>query len=147
MPRLRPHKGRSRALAISATCAMLGAAFSCATMETAIVAEPGVAFSLSVGKTAALKGNGTRITFKQVREDSRCPVDVTCIWAGDAKIDVTISRDGAPDDMRILSLTPPNNEILSGDLRIRFVGLMPVPRQSDANAQRAYVAKLVVDRL
>jgi hypothetical protein len=106
-----------------------------------------VAFSLPIGKTAAINGSGTRLTFRLVREDSRCPTDVTCIWAGDAKIDVTISRNGSSDDTRVLSLTPPNNEATLGDLQIRFVGLTPVPRQADGNAPRAYVAQLVVNRI
>jgi hypothetical protein len=106
-----------------------------------------VAFSLPIGKTAAINGSGTRLTFRLVREDSRCPTDVTCIWAGDAKIDVTISRNGSSDDTRVLSLTPPNNEVSSGDLQIRFVGLTPIPRQADGNAPRADVAQLVVNRI
>jgi hypothetical protein len=54
-------------------------------------------------------------------------------------------RNGSPDDTKLLGLNPPNNETTSGDLRIRFVGLMPVPRQSD-KSPRAYVAQLVVNR-
>jgi hypothetical protein len=135
----------SRAL-ISAG-AIIAALSSCAAMEPTVAAEPGVAFSLPIGKTAAINGSGTRLTFRLVREDSRCPTDVTCIWAGDAKIDVTISRNGSSDDIRILSLTPPNNEASSGDLQIRFVGLTPIPRQADGNAPRAYVAQLVVNRI
>jgi hypothetical protein len=116
-------------------------------MEPTIPAEPGVAFELPVGKTAALNGNATRITFKQVKEDSRCPTDVTCVWAGDARIELTISRNGSSDDTKTLSLSPANSEARSGDLQIRFVGLRPVPRQADGNGPRAYVAQLVVNRI
>jgi len=116
-------------------------------MEPTIPAEPGVAFELPVGKTAAVNGNGVRITFKQVSEDSRCPTDVTCIWAGDARIELTISRNGSSDDTKILSLSAANSEARSGDIQIRFVGLTPVPRQADANKPRAYVAQLVVNRI
>jgi hypothetical protein len=115
-------------------------------MENAIVAQPDVTFSLPMGKSAVVNGTGARITFRRVTEDSRCPVDVTCVWAGDAKIELAISRNGAGDDVRVLSLTPLNNETSSGSLRIRFVGLAPVPRQSDGSATRAYVAQLVVTR-
>ena len=79
-----------------------------------------------------------------MQEDSRCPVDVQCIWAGDAKIELTISRNGSPDDVKVISLTPPDNETTSGDLRIRFMGLAPVPRQADSGKARQYVARLVV---
>jgi len=123
------------------------AALGCATMEPTIPAEPGVTFDLPVGKTASLNGDGVRITFKQVKEDSRCPTDVTCIWAGDARIELTISRSGSSDDTKILSLSAANSEARSGDLQIRFVGLTPVPRQADGNTPRAYVAQLVVNRI
>ncbi|HEX9249960.1 MAG TPA: hypothetical protein VF856_10700 [Gemmatimonadaceae bacterium] len=119
---------------------------SCAAVEPTIAAEPGVAFSLPVGKTAVINGNGTRIRFDEVRNDSRCPADVTCVWAGDAEVVVTISRNGSLDDSRILSFIQPKNETTSGDLRIHLVDLAPVPRQSDGSAPRAYVVQLVVSR-
>jgi hypothetical protein len=157
MPLARPRKAgrgardagrgrRHRQAVLGLGIAAIVAASGCATMETAIVAEPGVAFDLPLGKTAALSGNGVRITFREVREDSRCPTDVTCVWEGDAKIELTISRNGAPDDVKVISLSPINNETSSGDLRIRFVRLDPVPRQADAGKPRAYVAQLVVNR-
>jgi hypothetical protein len=155
MPRLklRQHSRslKARALissrALISAGAIIAALSSCAAMEPTVAAEPGVAFSLAIGKTAAINGSGTRLTFTMVREDSRCPTDVTCVWAGDAKIDVTISRSGSSDDVKVLSLTPPNNDASSGDLQIRFVGLTPIPRQADGNAPRAYVAQLVVNRI
>jgi hypothetical protein len=141
MPRLKPPEATLRFVA---TCA-IAAAIGCATVEPTIPAEPGVAFELPVGMTATLNGNGVRITFKQVREDSRCPTDVTCVWAGDARIELAISRNGSNDDTKILSLSPANSEARSGDLQIRFVGLSPVPRQADGNAPLPYVARLIVN--
>jgi hypothetical protein len=138
-------KQLNRARGLISACAIVAALSGCASMEPTVPAEPGVAFSLPVGKTAAINGSGTRIMFRQVREDSRCPTDVTCVWAGDAKIEVTVLRNGSPDDTKVLGLNPPNNETTSGDLQIRFVGLIPVPRQSD-KSPRAYVAQLIVNR-
>ena len=116
----------------------------CATVDTTIVANPGAEFSLPLGQTAALSGTGYRITFDRVTEDSRCPVDVVCVWAGDAKIQLTIQRSTAPADIQIASLTPPNTEVVSGNLKIRFVGLAPAPRSSEPSESRKYVARLVV---
>jgi len=79
-----------------------------------------------------------------VTEDSRCPVDVQCVWAGDAKIELAISRANVPGDTRVISLTPPNSEATVGDVKIRFVSLAPTPRQSEPPASRAYVARLMV---
>jgi len=119
---------------------------ACAPVETAVVAEPGQAFSLPLGQTAAVKGSDVRLTFKDVRTDSRCPVDVQCVWAGEAKIGVVISGNATIEETRVLSLTPAESEARAGNLRIRFVGLAPVPRQSDAGTGGAYVARLVVDQ-
>jgi hypothetical protein len=124
--------------------ALLAIAAGCATVDTAVVADPGVAFALPLGKTATLSGNGTHITFDKVTDDSRCPIDVVCVWAGDAKIQLVIARNGSPAETRVVSITSPNDEVVSGDLKIRLVGLAPAPRQSEPSASRAYVARLVV---
>jgi hypothetical protein len=84
---------------------------------------------------------------KQVREDSRCPVDVTCVWEGDAKIEILVSREEAADETKILTLRSPGSETQAGRLRIRFVGLSPVPRQAEANRPRKYLAEFVADAL
>jgi hypothetical protein len=137
---------RSMLVAIVSAGVLLMASPSCAGVETSVSAEPGASFTLAPGQTAAVKGADARITFKQVREDSRCPVDVTCVWEGDAKIDIVVSRNGVPDDTRILSITK-SNEVRVGNLRIRFVSLAPVPRQADANVPRKYLAEFVVDQM
>ncbi len=124
--------------------ALLVALAGCATVDTAAVANPGAEFSLALGKSAAISGSDYRITFNRVTEDSRCPVDVQCVWAGDAKIELMISRGSAPGDSRIISITPPNSEATVGAVKIRFVSLAPTPRQSEPPASRAYVARLMV---
>lgn len=141
--RLLRQRSHLRADALLAV-AMLGVVASCATVESAVVADPGVAFSLPVGKTATVNGTSARITFTRVTDDSRCPVDVQCVWAGDAKIELTIAGANGPADLRTISITPPNNETTSGNLRIRLVGLAPAPKQSEPSASRAYVAQLIV---
>jgi hypothetical protein len=120
---------------------------ACASVDNVIVAEPGVAFSLPVGKTAALGGNGSRITFTRVTEESRCPTSVVCVWEGDAKIEVTVSRDGGAPASRVFSLKVPDNEGRVGDLFVRFVSLAPYPRNPGPADPRAYVAELVIRKL
>jgi hypothetical protein len=136
-----------RKLAIAGAYALLATGAGCAAVETAVSVEPGASFTLAPGETALVKGTDTRITFRQMREDSRCPVDVTCVWEGDAKIEIVISRAGAADETRILSIRPTNNEVRTGNLRLRFVSLAPVPRQAEANTTRKYRAEFVVDQL
>jgi len=145
-PSKHQREGRITPTAIAIVAGLAFFSVACAPVETAVVAEPGQAFTLALGKTASVKGSDVRLTFKDVRTDSRCPVDVQCVWAGEAKIGVVTSGNGTPEETQILSLTPPNNEARAGNLRIRFVGLAPVPRQADAGNPRAYVAQLIVDQ-
>jgi hypothetical protein len=138
---------RSRLFAGASACLLFIPGWGCAPIQAAVIVEPGVSFALAPGQTAEVKRADTRLTFRQVREDSRCPTDVTCVWAGDAKIEVIISRTGVADETRLLSITPPNNETRVGNLKIRFVALTPVPRQANAGAPRNYLAEFVAEQL
>ena len=103
-------------------------------------------FSLAVGQSAVVGDAGLRVSLKGVAPDSRCPVDVQCVWEGDAKVEVVIARAGSPDETKLLSIKAPNNETRVGNLKIRFVGLTPVPRQADAGAPKNYLAEFVAEQ-
>ena len=140
-------KLRSAITVFVSACGLVIASSGCSPVQTVATVEPGVSFTLAPGQAATVRGTNTQITLKQVREDSRCPVDVTCVWEGDAKIEIVVSRDGATEETKILSLRSPGSEAQAGRLRIRFVGLSPVPRQADANRPRKYLAEFVADAL
>lgn len=134
-------------LRLSGIVVGLAALSACASVENTIVAEPGVAFSLPVGKTAVMSGSENRLTFRKVSDDSRCPKSVTCVWEGDARIEVTLTRDQGPAETRVLSLSPSSNEEQIGNLSIRFVGLAPYPSSPGPIDSRRYVAELVIRTL
>jgi hypothetical protein len=71
-----PLKLRNRRLRSATALALLVIAAGCATVEKTVVADPGVAFALPLGKVATVNGNGARITFNRVTDDSRCPTDI-----------------------------------------------------------------------
>ncbi|MFI0352764.1 hypothetical protein [Actinomadura sp. 9N407] len=48
-------------------------------------------FALAIGDTARLQGTGLTVTLRGVRDDSRCPEDVDCGWAGDATVIVAVT--------------------------------------------------------
>lgn len=132
-------------LAVAGAGVLLFASSGCAPVQTAVIVDPGISFALAPGQTAQVKRSDTRITFRQVREDSRCPTDVKCVWEGDAKIEVVISRTGIPNETRTLSIRSPGNELRVGNLRIRFVNLTPAPRQADAGTPRNYLAEFIAE--
>lgn len=58
-------------------------------------------FSLGVGETANLED--LSITFKRVTEDSRCPKDVNCVWAGRVVAEIDARVNGTNQTIKISS--------------------------------------------
>ena len=54
-----------------------------------VLEEP---FKLMVNQNAYIKSENLLITFVGVPEDSRCPSDVVCIWAGQTTIELRIEK-------------------------------------------------------
>lgn len=54
----------------------------------------GSAFAMSSGERVGLAGAGT-LHYVRVTNDSRCPPDRQCVWAGDAEVVFEWSTDGA----------------------------------------------------
>ena len=108
----------------------------------------GEAFTVGVGESVAFGGGtGVTLTFETVREDSRCPVGVTCVWAGDAV--VVISVDDGSDSVKTVELH--TNDRFDTDAALdghtlRLVELAPVPRDGSTIAVDQYQATLVVSR-
>ena len=58
----------------------------------------GQEFTLMPGESATVQGTDLQVSFDKVVEDSRCPIDVNCIQAGDVVVAVQARwKDGASD--------------------------------------------------
>src|SRR4029453_14195399 len=90
MNRLR-HRLRARMASFAMSCLVLIAS------PAVLVANPhadsapqvvrlGREFKLKVGRAVTVKGTRLRIRFAAVENDSRCPADVMCVWAGNAAV-------------------------------------------------------------
>jgi hypothetical protein len=90
------------------------------------------------------------LRFEAVLEDSRCPADAQCIWAGRVVIAVVI-RVGAGELESITlglpgGITPDAPELQpAGDYTVRLVSLDPHPPTS-GGPPLPYVATLIVER-
>lgn len=67
--------------------------FGCSA-EEAITAEPGRKFTIGVGQSAKVAAEDFTITFNEITGDSRCPRNVTCIWAGEVSAGITVNYQG-----------------------------------------------------
>jgi hypothetical protein len=111
-------------------------------------AEPkrGEPFELKANETRNLTDENLRVRFNGVKEDSRCPIGVQCIWAGDAVVEVTLEKPGTAADTRELHTSERfARETEYGGLVIRLLEVQPHPREGVTIAPGDYRAKLVVD--
>src|SRR5438270_602256 len=51
-------------------------------------------FEIKVGQQVLVENEGLKINFQVVAEDSRCPVNVKCVWTGNAKVVLRLSKAG-----------------------------------------------------
>jgi hypothetical protein len=94
---------------------------------------------LAPGQTAQV--GPLRITFTAVSADSRCPVDVVCVWEGDAVAELTVSQPTGAVETRELHTSSPRSTTYDG-FQIELVRLEPVPRSTRTIPPESY--RLVV---
>ena len=105
-------------------------------------------FTLAPGQTAAINGAGVRVTFERVSEDSRCPVDVTCIWEGDAVVVLKVKTDAeeVTREVHTQGGEPRSRKAPVGEYVVTLVRLEPAPRSGAPIDPAAYRATLMVAR-
>jgi hypothetical protein len=109
-------------------------------------AELGRPFDLAPGATATLAQADLRVTLERVADDSRCPVDVTCAWAGDAVAHVRLET-GAGTEVHGLHLNRGEGRpglAEQGAFVVGLVELAPEPRAGQPIAPGDYRATFVV---
>ena len=81
---------------------------------------------------------GVEVTFEKVISDSRCPKNTNCIWAGEAKVLLAVSRGGKLLEKKevVISASNVTNDELnilfnSKEFVIRCVVLSPYPATPD----------------
>jgi hypothetical protein len=87
---------------------------------------------LRVGATAAVPGTAATIGFTRVVNDSRCPRGVTCVWEGDAVVELRVQpREG---ETRLVELH--SNERFERQTRIEEVTLTLERLEPHPDAER-----------
>jgi hypothetical protein len=84
---------------------------------------------IEAGGEATVPGADLRITFREVLADSRCPIGVECIWAGDgvAALDVEDLHGGGSASLELHTNPGFPTEGTFGDYRIELIKLDPYP--------------------
>ena len=98
--------------------------------------------TLRVGEEKAVANSVVRLAFGLVVEDSRCPVDVVCVWAGNAMVELGIRAGMGPTQpLRINTTLEPRSTVWNG-IRISLLELLPAPRAAEPTKPDAYQVKV-----
>ncbi len=92
-----------------------------------------------------MSSDNIQVTFVRVTEDSRCPTDVQCAWAGRAVIDIQVSPTGGGPGAVQLTLGGTSSATF-GDYTVDLRDLDPSPVSTGEIEQDEYVATLIVSK-
>ncbi len=109
--------------------------------------QVGEEFSLSVGQGVRVAGTALSVDFVGVSEDSRCPSDVDCVWAGNGAVVVktSISSTGEASDTLNTLLEP--KVVHLGNVQLELLALTPNPRTDVEISTDSYSAIFVTRRI
>ena len=110
--------------------------------------RPGREFKLKVGRQVTVKGTKLRIRFVTVENDSRCPSDVTCVWAGNAAVRLQLGTGKGSKTVTLNTSKSPSfvGETEYHGYKVKLVELGPYPRSDRKIAPRDYTATLLVSK-
>lgn len=91
-------------------------------------------FSSELFTGEAFNFENKSIEFKEVISDSRCPKDVTCVWAGEAKVRIELFDNGKSLGDKILVLGNPSINLADffgeNEFSLSALNLFPYPKIS-----------------
>jgi hypothetical protein len=104
-------------------------------------------FDLKIGETASVQGSRMKISFKTVAEDSRCPEDVNCVWAGNAKIILSITNGGRGAKTLTLNSGLNPKHLTYQGYDIKLADVKPLQNTHKKISQSDYVITLAVTKI
>lgn len=105
--------------------------------------DAGTEFTLAQGATASVKAADVKLRFVSVIEDSRCPRDTTCVWAGEVRVQLEIqepSRAESPVEVLLGSSS------IVGAYRVTLVRVEPEPVSTSRISPQDYRVTLVIEK-
>ena len=103
-------------------------------------------FSLGIGQTASIEGEKLVIKFKAVLEDSRCPINVVCVWAGNGKVELEALDIDRQNKTVILNTEEEPRAVTLKGHKLKLISLNP-PRVDGASiSPQDYSVMLLVEK-
>lgn len=114
--------------------------------QTEVAKTPQIVFKVGLGTTVT--SDGIEIEFEEVLEDSRCPVDVQCVWAGQARVKVKVSGTDLPEESLDLIVGKEGKDVLCevDGFVLKVMNLAPYP-DSTNEENKKYVLSILKEKI
>ena len=137
-------------LLLSACSLLLGCstALNLNFTENQTMPRVGKEFQIRVGQQLKFDGGDFAVKFTRVVQDSRCPSDVNCVWAGNAQVSLEWIADKCPTAVTLNTNPTPEagDESKVGGFRIKLIKLDPYPHTEKKISPSDYTATLAVTK-
>ena len=143
---LMPRKGkRGQQAGLLASFAFF-ALFACLQSRKAEMIRPGQEFELKPNQEAMIEGEGPAVVFESVLEDSRCPEGAVCVWSGNAKIRLKLSKQKQTPATVELNTNIGAKSSSYANYEIKLIALKPLPNSDKPVRPNEYIATLIVTK-
>jgi hypothetical protein len=102
-------------------------------------------FRLPVGGKIAITGEGINLKFEAVTSDSRCPQGVTCIWAGEAKCQLSVTMNKTVEPLVLTVSGSSLSQTVFKGYTFNF-NLEPYPKAQQTIDKNSYVLNMKITR-
>ncbi len=105
--------------------------------------------TLAFNKIASVEDEKILVKFGDVTEDSRCPVNVTCVWEGQVTVALNISLDGKESGSISLTSRAGHEKLALADIEgysIRLAKVEP-PKTQDEIELSEYIITLIISKI
>ena len=120
---------------------LIGACSASSGVEVTPLEEP-VELELRAGEGRRIAASAMHVDFRSVLEDSRCPQDVVCVWAGNAAIELGLAARAGATHVVVLNTGIEPRATEWSNVKITLLSVSPIPREGEAIPARAYVVRL-----
>lgn len=101
---------------------------------------------LQVNEQKKVSGTQLTVKFVSVLDDSRCPEDANCIWAGNAKIQIKLKKSKGAWKTFELNSNLTEKTVEFAGYKIKLTDLDPKPRTNIRINRHGYTATLSVEK-
>jgi hypothetical protein len=129
-------------LAAAASCAKTATCDQTADCVTGPIPSVGEEFELAPLGSVTVTGTLIRITFERVADDSRCPTDAVCVWAGSVGLDIVVTDNGVEKFKGRLNSNQAPKVVSVGAYELSIVGVTPAPRTTTTIRPEDYRARM-----